>query len=82
LRRSLTDASHRDRDSIEDAIPLRDLQTPPPAYSPYQFSQADRELLGVSYPMGGLHGSERFGNYSDMIGQAYPLGDRGRHRST
>jgi hypothetical protein len=51
LRRPLPDASH-DGDLTEDASPLRDLETPPPAYSPHRASWADQESLGDSYPMG------------------------------
>ena len=81
-RRALRGAPLDAAEPNDDAIPLRDLETPPPAYSPYNFSLADREFLGLdvvnAYPMGGPH---EIGSQSDMIGLAYPLGDRGRHRS-
>lgn len=87
LRRSLTDASHG-RTSLEDAIPLRDLQTPPPAYSPYLASWADREFMSASNPMGRTHwtttsvmGTPHW-NTLEMMEQAYPRDDRGRHYST
>jgi hypothetical protein len=75
LRRPPTDASRGD--ILEDAIPLRNLETPPPAYSPYRFSWVDQEFLRRGQPIGTPPGID-----SDMMGHAYPMGDRGRHRSS
>lgn len=81
-RRNLTESPQPDEDSVNDTILLRDLRTPPPAYSPYHFSQADREWLGFPFPVESARGGGPPGSETELMGHAYPSGDSGRHRST